>query len=86
MNENAIAILGGTAQLCLTGSLRLAPVVVVAPFDYTQLLWAVALGWLIWSDAPSLATWCGAAIIIASGLYTLYRERKRSRPERPVIV
>ncbi|WP_299328118.1 DMT family transporter [Parasphingopyxis sp.] len=82
----AIAILGGTAQLLLTGSLRVAPVVVVAPFDYVQLLWAVALGWLIWSDMPSFATWCGAAIIIGSGLYTLYRERMRTRPARPVIV
>ncbi|MEO1168528.1 MAG: DMT family transporter [Pseudomonadota bacterium] len=82
----AIAILGGTAQLLLTGSLRLAPVVVVAPFDYTQLLWAVTLGWLIWSDIPSVATWSGAAIIIGSGLYTLYRERMRTRPVRPVIV
>ncbi|MGP1354158.1 MAG: DMT family transporter [Parasphingopyxis sp.] len=80
-----IAILGGTAQLLLTASLRVAPVVVVAPFDYTQLLWAVALGWLIWADVPSVATWCGAAIIIGSGLYTLYRERVRSRPARPVI-
>ncbi|MEM8696184.1 MAG: DMT family transporter [Pseudomonadota bacterium] len=82
----AIAIFGGTAQLLLTASLRIAPVVVVAPFDYIQLLWAVALGWLIWSDVPSVATWCGAAVIIASASYTLYRERKRSRPARPVIV
>lgn len=58
----AITILGGAAQPCLTGLLHLAP------FDYTQLLRAVALGWLIWSDVPSVATWTGAAIIIASGL------------------
>ncbi|RED15692.1 DMT family transporter [Parasphingopyxis lamellibrachiae] len=83
----AIAVLGGTAQLLLTASLRVAPVVVVAPFDYIQLLWAVGLGWLIWSDVPTIMTGCGAAIIIASGLYTLFRERRRSKqPVRPVIV
>lgn len=81
-----IAILGGVAQLLLTASLRVAPVVVVAPFDYIQLLWAVGLGWLIWSDVPTIMTGCGAAIIIASGLYTLFRERKRRPPVRPVIV
>ena len=82
----SIGILGGIAQLLLTASLRVASVVAVAPFDYTQLLWAVMLGWLVWSDVPSSSTWIGAAIIIASGLYTLFRERKRSRTERPVIV
>jgi len=81
-----IAILGGIAQLLLTASLRVAPVVVVAPFDYIQLLWAVGLGWLIWSDMPTIMTGCGAAIIIASGLYTLFRERRIKPPVRPVIV
>lgn len=81
-----IAVLGGIAQLLLTESLRVASVVVVAPFDYIQLLWAVGLGWLIWSDVPTLMTACGAAIIIASGLYTLFRERRRKTPVRPVIV
>ena len=81
----AIALFGGTAQMFLTASLRVAPVVVVAPFDYIQLLWAVGFGWLIWSDVPTVATWCGSAIIIASGFYMLYRERQYNRPVRPVI-
>lgn len=82
----SIAMFGGIAQLLLTASLRVAPVVVVAPFDYIQLLWAVGLGWLIWSDMPTITTAFGAAIIIASGLYTLFRERRRKMPVRPVIV
>jgi drug/metabolite transporter (DMT)-like permease len=72
----AIGTFGGTAQLLLTASLRYAPVAVIAPFDYIQLLWAVLFGWLIWSVHPVATTWAGAAVIIASGLYTLYREHK----------
>jgi drug/metabolite transporter (DMT)-like permease len=72
----ALGTFGGVAQLMLTASLRYAPVAVVTPFDYTQLLWAVLLGWLIFGHAPPSSTWAGAAIIILSGLYTLYREHK----------
>jgi drug/metabolite transporter (DMT)-like permease len=81
----AIAGLGGTAQLLLTASLRLAPVGVVAPFDYSQLVWAILLGWLLWTDVPSTTTWIGAAIIIASGIFMLFRERRGMRLARPVI-
>jgi drug/metabolite transporter (DMT)-like permease len=70
---------GGVAQLLLTASLRYAPVPVVVPFDYTQLLWAVLLGWLIFGAAPPGSTWLGAAVIIVSGLYTLYREHRLGR-------
>jgi drug/metabolite transporter (DMT)-like permease len=78
----ALGTFGGLGQLFLTASLRFAPVSVVVPFDYTQLLWAVLLGWLIFADEPPTTTWAGAAIIIASGLYTLYREHKLGR-EKP---
>jgi drug/metabolite transporter (DMT)-like permease len=75
----ALGSFGGIAQLLLTASLRFAPVPVVVPFDYTQLLWAVLLGWLVFADSPASTTWIGAAIIIASGLYTLYREHRLGR-------
>ena len=77
-----IGLAGGTGQLLITASLRFAPVSVIAPFDYVQLLWAVLLGWLLWDTHPGTTTWAGAAIIVASGLYTLYRERRLGR-ERP---
>lgn len=81
----ALGIFGGIAQLLLTASLRFASVSVIAPFDYTQLLWAVLLGWLIWDTQPPATTWAGAAVIVVSGLYTLYREhrlgREKPRPE-----
>jgi len=75
----ALGSFGGIAQLLLTASLRYAPVAVVVPFDYTQLLWAVLLGWVVFADVPAPTTWAGAAIIIASGLYTLYREHRLGR-------
>lgn len=74
-----LGMVGGFSQICLTASLRFAPVPAVVPFDYTQLLWAVLLGWLVFADRPAPTTWIGAAIIISSGLYTLYREHRLGR-------
>ena len=71
-----LGLAGGIGQLFLTSSLRFAPVPVVVPFDYSQLLWAVLLGWLLWDTHPAASTWLGAAIIVGSGLYTLYREHR----------
>ena len=75
----ALGLFGGMGQLFLTSALRFAPVSVVVPFDYTQLLWAVLLGWLLWDTHPPASTWAGAAVIVASGLYTIYREHKLGR-------
>jgi drug/metabolite transporter (DMT)-like permease len=75
----ALGLFGGLGQLFLTSALRFAPVSVVVPFDYTQLLWAVLLGWWLWDTRPPPSTWIGAAVIVASGLYTLYREHKLGR-------
>jgi len=81
----ALGLAGGMGQLFLTSALRFAPVAVVVPFDYTQLIWAVLLGWALWGTRPPVSTWAGAAVIVASGLYTIYREHKlgrdRPRPE-----
>jgi len=78
----ALGLFGGMGQIFLTSSLRFAPVSVVVPFDYAQLLWAVLLGALIFGDEPPGTTWAGAAAIVASGLYTLYREHRLGR-EKP---
>ncbi len=75
----ALGLFGGFGQLFLTASLRYAPVPVVVPFDYSQLLWAVLLGWWIFDNHPPSTTWAGAAVIIASGLYTVYREHRLGR-------
>ena len=81
----ALGLAGGIGQLFLTSSLRFAPVAVVVPFDYAQLLWAVLLGWAIWQTHPALTSWIGAAVIVGSGLYTVYREHRlgRDKPHTP---
>lgn len=74
-----IGLAGGAGQLCLTGSLRWAPVAVVIPMDYTNLVWTTLLGWLIWNYWPSGTTWAGALLIVCSGLYIAWREQVRGR-------
>ena len=74
-----IAAAGGLAQLTLTQSLRLAPVALVMPMDYTSLLWATLLGAWIFGQFPSAWTWAGAPIIIASGLIIVWREHRLHR-------
>lgn len=77
----AIGLLGGTAQLAMTGSLARGPVGVVVPMDYTSLIWATLLGWLAFGTLPIAATWLGAPVIIASGLFIVWREHVRRRAE-----
>ena len=72
----AFSVAGGIAQLALTGSLRLAPVSLVMPLDYSSLLWATLLGLFLFGQAPSRWTWLGAPIVIASGLVILWREHR----------
>ncbi|GLK49437.1 permease [Brevundimonas intermedia] len=72
-------IAGGLAQLFMTASLRAAPVAVVAPFDYLQIVGAVVFGWWLMHATPSANTLAGAALIAASGLYTAWREHVRRK-------
>ncbi len=72
----AIAFFGTTGITLMTQAFRFAPAPVVAPFDYTALLWATLLGWLIWGEIPDLATYIGAAVIIVSGVFIVLRERQ----------
>lgn len=68
--------LGSTGHYLLIIAHRLAPPVVLAPFMYTQLIWVIALGYLIFADLPNHWTVAGAATVVASGLYLLHRERR----------
>ncbi|WP_299956940.1 DMT family transporter [uncultured Roseobacter sp.] len=59
--------------------MRAGDVSFIAPFRYTGLIWALVLGWLVFGDWPSALTLLGAGIIVATGLFTLYRERSQMR-------
>ena len=70
---SALFIVGGyffSVQVMRTGDVSF-----IAPFRYTGLIWALVLGWLVFADWPEPLTLLGAAIIVATGLFTLYRER-----------
>lgn len=62
-------------------ALRLGPIAVTAPFRYVAVVFAIALGFLVWGDVPDALTLAGSAVIVGAGLYTLYRERRVKGPE-----
>jgi drug/metabolite transporter (DMT)-like permease len=73
-------IAGGLMQITLTASLQKAPVSVLSPFDYLQIVGALILGWLLLAEVPTVSTLAGAALIVASGLYIAWRERLKRPP------
>ncbi len=80
-----IGITGGIGQICLTGSLRYAPVSTVIAMDYSSLIWATLFGWLVWDRLPSSTTWIGAPLIVASGLYIAWREHRLAIERAPEV-
>jgi drug/metabolite transporter (DMT)-like permease len=70
----AQAVFGTLGMTLISQSFRLAPAAIVAPFDYTALIWASLLGWLLWGEIPVIWTYAGAAVIVASGIYIVFRE------------
>ncbi len=74
----ALAFLGlanGCAHFLFARAYAIAPVSVLAPYEYTTLLWGLMLGLAIWGEVPSWMTLGGAAIVVAAGLYNIHRER-----------
>jgi drug/metabolite transporter (DMT)-like permease len=63
-------------------AMRVGEIGFVAPFRYTSLIWALILGFAIFGDWPQILTLIGAAIVTASGLFTLWRERQLARSKR----
>ncbi len=82
LETTQVGLLGAAAVLLMFGyqfiimAMREGDISFVAPFRYTALLWAIMLGYLVFGDVPDVAMIAGAAIVVTSGLYTLYRERK----------
>ena len=72
------AVIGGlgvAAHVCMIRAYAFTQASFLAPFNYAKLLWAVALGYLVFGDVPQLNVIAGSVVIVASGLYVLYRER-----------
>ncbi|MCV2889739.1 DMT family transporter [Ruegeria aquimaris] len=65
--------------LCSVMVMRVGEVGFIAPFRYTSLIWALGLGWLIFGNWPDPVTMLGAGLVVATGLFTLFRERSRRR-------
>jgi drug/metabolite transporter (DMT)-like permease len=73
----ALAALGATGHYLLVRALSLAPAVVVQPFTYTLLVWAVIIGYVVFGNLPDLWTILGAVIVVGAGIYTAWREHQR---------
>ncbi|MEM8551761.1 MAG: DMT family transporter [Pseudomonadota bacterium] len=81
-----IGIMGGIGQLFLTQAFVYAEASLIAPFEYTSMIWVVLIGYFVFAEVPSTYVLAGAAIVIASGIFVIYRERKLGlqRAERNV--
>ncbi|PSJ63921.1 DMT family transporter [Pseudaminobacter soli (ex Li et al. 2025)] len=86
MTTEGITLLAVAALVLLFGyqfiimSMRCGDISFIAPFRYTGLLWAIALGYLLFGDVPDMAMVVGAVIIVGSGIYALFREQVVKRP------
>ena len=69
-------ILGGVAQILLTSAYRFADASLVAPFEYVSMLLAIAIGWYVFSEAPTPVVLTGAALVIGAGVMIIWRERQ----------
>jgi drug/metabolite transporter (DMT)-like permease len=71
-----LGLTGAIAARLMTEAFRLAPPSVIAPFEYSALLWGVAIDWAFWQTLPGASVYFGGGIVIASGLYIIWRERR----------
>jgi drug/metabolite transporter (DMT)-like permease len=78
-----VGVAGGLGQYAITEAFRLGEASLIAPLEYTALVWGVLLDASLWGVLPDAVTWIGAGIIIASGLYLLRRERVHVEAEHP---
>lgn len=80
----AMGLCGGAAMTLITQAFRIGQAAVVAPFDYTGLIWAVIFGWVFWSEIPPLLTLIGALLIAACGVY-LASTQARAGSRRGIV-
>lgn len=79
----ALGVTGSLGQWAITEAFRLGEASFIAPLEYTALVWGVGLDWFIWRTLPLPVTYLGAAIIIASGVFLVRRERAHAEAEHP---
>jgi drug/metabolite transporter (DMT)-like permease len=72
----AIGIMGGLGQILIVQAYRYGDASLIAPFEYSTMLWAVAIGWFLFGDWPAMAVLIGAVIVVASGIYVILREQQ----------
>jgi len=72
------------SHMCMTYALKFAPSATLAPLHYLEIVVAVALGYLVFGDFPNALTWAGTAVIVASGLCIIHRERATARGAMPL--
>ena len=80
-----LGITGTFGQLMLTGAFKRASVAVIAPVDYSHMIWAVIYGYLFWGHLPGTGTWIGTAVIVGSGLYIIFREHRLKRLQQIAV-
>jgi drug/metabolite transporter (DMT)-like permease len=71
-----LGMIGGFSHILLTESYRYAPASLVAPLDYTALLWAFIIGYWFFDELPTVTVYVGSAIVAGSGLFVIWRERQ----------
>ena len=71
-----MAVFGTLGMTLISQAFRLGAAAVVAPFEYTALIWASLFGWLFWGEVPASSVYAGAAVIVASGIYIVLRETR----------
>lgn len=74
-----VGLLGGVGQICMTYCYRYAELSLLAPFDYTAMVWAVALGYFIFAEVPEPMVMAGAGVVSAAGIFIVWRERNLHR-------
>ena len=79
-----VGVWAAASHMCMTVALKFAPASTLAPLHYLEIVTAVVLGLLVFGDFPNALTWAGIAVIVASGLYIIHRERVLTGPA-PVI-
>lgn len=69
-------VMGALAHLCMISAFNVAEASLLAPHNYTKIIWVAVLGYFVFGDVPSMNMWAGTVVIVLAGAYVLYRERR----------